>query len=648
MGRLGQHCAVLLKELGIPVYGLNDRALEALDTEGMPQLLDRFTIGDCRRHSALAEAGVQSCRAVLLTTCEEHTNFSAALAARSLNPDIRIVVRSSQSNLNDLLHQRVTNLVALDMAELPATAFALAAIGDETIGLFSVEGKLLRVVENRITPDHRWCHGVELRELNTRDRRILHSTSASNPQPIDFHRWDPSERPGAGDIVYSVELNEPTQHADSAATTKKMAGRKPSFSWTSIWARITHVWTSASHTYRIAAVVAVVVVLMHVSGLLLYWLRYPEVTLFDAFNVATVLIFDGYSNMFAQLKLPFPIPLWLLLFSLLMTMTGAIFTGILYAYITARVLSARLAFRRWQGRIPHENHIVVIGMGPLGRRVAGLLSTLGRSVVCIAEQDLDPEVLPHVPVLTSDPRQGLHKANCGGAASVAVLTKDDIANLEMALMAARMNEDCNLVIRTDDAQFGRNVKSLAPHAEAMSVYTLSAEAYAAAALGEKVLSLLRIGHETVLAVEYTVEEGDTLAGKLIADATYGYGLVAILYQRNRSEEAHFFPSDDARLEVGSRLVALATIGALQNVEHGFAAERTFHVQLLRAITRDAQFDATRIIARVTGCELATARTQMDQLPSTIPMGLFRPQALRLVHELRVAGVEAEVVSSERS
>ena len=174
---------------------------------------------------------------------------------------------------------------------------------------------------------------------------------------------------------------------------------------------------------------------------------------------------------------------------------------------------------------------------------------------------------------------------------------------------------------------------------------MSAEAYAAAALGEKVLSLLRIGHQTVLAVEFTVEEGDTLAGRLIADVTYGYGLVAILYQRDR-EEARFFPSDDIRLELGSRLVTLATIGALHNVEHGISAERTFQVRLLRAISRDAEFDAARVIARVTGCELGTARTLISQLPRTLPIDLFRPQAFRLVHELRVASVEAGVISAK--
>jgi len=47
LGRLGQHCAVLLKELGIPVFGLNDVEIGSWDLAGMSQALDRLTIGDC-------------------------------------------------------------------------------------------------------------------------------------------------------------------------------------------------------------------------------------------------------------------------------------------------------------------------------------------------------------------------------------------------------------------------------------------------------------------------------------------------------------------------------------------------------------------------------------------------------------------------
>ena len=124
---------------------------------------------------------------MLLTTSDERVNVSAALAARALNPGVRLVVRSSQTNLNDLLHQMwlISSLsTSLKFPQLPS---ALAAIGDETVGLFTVDGQMLRVVENRISTSHRWHQCVELHDLNTLGRRVLHRTLASDPQPIDFH-----------------------------------------------------------------------------------------------------------------------------------------------------------------------------------------------------------------------------------------------------------------------------------------------------------------------------------------------------------------------------------------------------------------------------------------------------------------------------
>jgi hypothetical protein len=43
----------VLKELGIPVYGLHDAEPTSWEVQAIPQALDRFTMGDCRRHSAL-------------------------------------------------------------------------------------------------------------------------------------------------------------------------------------------------------------------------------------------------------------------------------------------------------------------------------------------------------------------------------------------------------------------------------------------------------------------------------------------------------------------------------------------------------------------------------------------------------------------
>jgi len=644
LGLLGQHCAVVLKELGIPVYGLHDVEPASWETEGVSQALDRFTIGDCRRHSALEQAGIASCRAVLFTTNDERANISGALAARSLNPGVRLVIRSSQTNLNERLDQRLGNLMALDIAELPATAFSLAAIGDETVGLLSLDGEFLRVVDRRIGPGDRWAAGRELHHLDTRWRRVLDHSSGGNRTRVDFHGWDPGEPVQQGDLLAYIELYQPTPTPESARA--KETERRALPRWNSIRAWLGRLWSGGSQVRRIALLTAAALILIHLAGVILYKIQYPETTLLDAFNVATVLIFDGYSNMFAQLKLPFHISLWMLLFSLMMTMSGAVVMGMLYAFLTARVLSARLEFRRRPARIPRSRHVVVIGMGPLGRRVAGLLADLDQPVVAVSDVGLDHSVLPRIPVITGEPRENLAKANCATAASVLALTDDDVSNLELALMAAQINESCRLVVRADDAEFGRSVMSLAPHTHAMSVYALSAEAFAAGALGENVLNLLRIGHETILTTEFIVESGDTFEGRLLGDVTCGYGLAAILFQRRRTDPVEFFPPEDIRLEVGNRLVVLATIGGLQNAEHGASLQRTHQVRVLKVYSEDAAFEGTRTISRITGCNLGAAGASFGELPAVLPQLLFRHQARRLARELGLIGVTAEVVPAQ--
>src|SRR5262249_12420220 len=211
LGRLGQHCAAVLKELSIPVYGLHASAEKSWESEGGAHKLDRLTVGDFRRHTALEQAGIASCRAVLFTTSDERANIGGALAARSLNADARLVIRSSQTNLNDRLKQRLGNLMAFDIADLPADAFGLAAIGDETVGLLSIEGEFLRVVEKHVAPADRWAAGRELYSLNTRWRRVLHRSAAGDRRPLDFHGWDPNEAVQSGDILAYVEFYQPAR-----------------------------------------------------------------------------------------------------------------------------------------------------------------------------------------------------------------------------------------------------------------------------------------------------------------------------------------------------------------------------------------------------------------------------------------------------
>jgi Trk K+ transport system NAD-binding subunit len=653
LGRLGQRCAVILKELGLTVHGIEDTRTAHWETSGFPDLLDSFTVGDCRRHKILEKGGVRSCRAILLTTGDERTNIGSALAARSLNPSIRLVIRSSQTNLNDLLGQTLGNLIAFNAMELPAPAFSLAALGKEIIGLFSLDDRLMRVVQTQVDGGHRWTDARRLYDLDNRHRRILSKSGQSlavqaGTATSPFFNWDPYATAQVGDVITSIEFSETRR-----AGAKRRVSRRRYFRaffrrrWRGLPKRLRVLLSEATPAQRVIALCGLLMLALAAATSLFYKLAYPDESIEEALNVGAVLLLAGYASLFAQRKLPFEISPFLLTFSLLVSIVGTVATGVLYAYLTGKVLAARLQFRRRQYPIHKADHIIVLGLGRLGRRVVALLHDMQQPVVGINETELESDALPGVPVVVGDLRRSLEPANCAQAAGVMALTDDDVVNLELALMAARSNPRAKLVIRADNPSFAGNISALVTRASALGVYTLSAEAFAAAALGEKVISLLRLGNHTVLITEYEISSDDTLTGLLISEVMYGYEVVVIEYQAagpaDHRRPPEFFPIEDTRLRPGDRMVVLATMDGLQNVERGGLGRRTHRVEILKAESSDSAFDGARTIARVTGCDLSDARSVFVHLPAVCPVDLYFHQAYRVVEELRHVGVQARVV-----
>jgi Trk K+ transport system NAD-binding subunit len=379
-------------------------------------------------------------------------------------------------------------------------------------------------------------------------------------------------------------------------------------------------------------------------GTLLYRLQYPEIALQDAINVALVLILGGYDNLFGQLKLPFPIPVWLHFFSLGLTVAGTLFIGILYAFLTERVFSAKLTFLKSRPPIPAANHVILIGLERVGQQVAKLLQELKQPCVGISTENLDPNILPHLPLAVGPVQDALLRVNLAAARSVMVLTDDEMTNLEIGLTIQVIAPDCPLVLRTADSQFGDRITQLLPHAKAFSVDALAAEVFAAAAFGENILSLLHLHRQTVLATEYRIEAKDTLQGRLIAEVAYGFGVVPILHRRASRESATLMPSEDIRLEVGDRLVVLATLESLQNIENGIILPPTWQVRIEKALAANAIFEGTSILSRISGCELSLAHGEMVCLPETFSVPLYKHQAQRLVRALSKVQILARVIS----
>lgn len=182
-----------------------------------------------------------------------------------------------------------------------------------------------------------------------------------------------------------------------------------------------------------------------------------------------------------------------------------------------------------------------------------------------------------------------------------------------------------------------------PFAKVLSAYALSAEAFVATVFGENVLSLIRLNEQTVLVTEYEIVVGDTLDGLLLSEIAYGYDVVPISHQKGQ-ESTRLMPSDDLRTQTGDRLVVLATLDGLQQIERGDRRLPTCWVNIEKTVTKDAIFDGERVIAIVTGCSINEASQWMKQLPQRLPIPLYSHQAQRLVRELRKAQVIADVIS----
>lgn len=647
LGSLGQYCVSVLKEFEVTVNAIEASPQPHWELPELPTLVDRLLVGDCRQSALLEQAGIRQCRAILLVTSDERVNIAAAFAARSLNPNIRLVVRSAQENLNDLLGQQLGNFVAFEATQLPAPSFALTALDSETQGLFMLENQRLRVSTTRIRADHHWCDRRLLYELNTHNRRVLrHFRATAMPPTTSFYQWEPDTRVQAGDTITYIESAETLVNPLMSSNKRRSAWWQdivPALLWQQLRQTLHELWRESTQTQRVALLSSFVMVSLFVSGTVLYRLQYPHLTLQEALNVSLVLVIGGFDNLFGDLKLPFTIPWWLYLFSVGMTVAGTLFIGILYATLTERVLAARFQFLKRRPPVPKAEHIVLVGLGRVGQRVATLLQELKQPLVGVHAIALDPGVLPQIPLMTGNIQDTLARVNLKTAKSMIIVTDDEVTNLEIALMAQAANPGCNLVVRVFDPAFAENVARLLPGARILVPYALAAAAFAGAAFGENILSLFRLNDRTTLVTEYQIEATDTLNGRLLSEIAYGYGVVPILHQKATREPARLMPSDDIRLQVGDRLVVLASLAGLQRVERGTSKDPHWQVQVEKAVSEEAIFEGAGAIARITGCDIGTARELMKQLPQVVPTLLHKHQAQRLLRQLNKLQVFASLM-----
>jgi voltage-gated potassium channel Kch len=659
LGSLGQHCVVALKEFGVIINAIDSLENTEWEIADLPKLLDTFVRGDCRQPHILELAGIHDCRGVFLVASDERVNIEAAFAIRMLNPKVRLIVRSSKQNLNQLVNTYLGDFIAFEATQLSAPAFAIAALGSEMRGFIDLPESLLRVVKVQIGGDRSWGNRRILSDFNTSTRRILSHIPANTPLPTQFHTWDPNRRLQTGDLLAYVEIIDrsiesnpivvklPAKPTKKSKLTLKNIVRKlfDRLSHNSVEQTFRSLWqsTEQQQSNRVLIVTSLFTIIVFLLSLTILKITHPDKSWLMLLYTVGVMLLGAYDGVFVVISTNNDsIPIWLRFMNLACMMAGTASIAVFYALLTGWLLSAKFQLLKKRPPLPERDHVVLIGVGRVGQRVGSFLQQLKQPFVGVSTLPVAANFLPDAPFVVSDLTSALTKVNLETARSVVIVTDDEMTNLEVGLMAHAANPACAIAIRVFNSKFGESISQLVPYAKVLSAYQLSAEAFVAAAFGENVLSLIRLNEQTLLATEYEIMASHPLCDLLLSEITYGYGVVSILHQ-TESEPARLMPSDDIRTRAGDRLVLLATIEALQDIDRGDRIMPDCWVKINKALSRDAIFDGERAISRVTGCNIQEASQVMRRLPQRLSMPLYSHQAHRLVRELEKAQVLADIM-----
>lgn len=106
---------------------------------------------DGTREAVLETAGVRRARSIILCTQNDSLNLQIAVKARSMNPNIQVVVRIFDDDFAQALQEQF-GFTALSATGMAAPAFAAAAAGVEMTRPIAVEGQSFSLARIKVTP----------------------------------------------------------------------------------------------------------------------------------------------------------------------------------------------------------------------------------------------------------------------------------------------------------------------------------------------------------------------------------------------------------------------------------------------------------------------------------------------------------------
>ncbi|MBK9738817.1 MAG: NAD-binding protein [Actinobacteria bacterium] len=534
-----------------------DPDADATQQEDLQRWGVQFLAGYGHSEDTLEAAGVEQALAVLCVTDDDVMNIRLALLVRDVSARVRIVVRMANASVGTALHEIALPGAVLNVAQLASQSFVEVAVNRTThaIDLGGTEF-LIATLSNTETGTFRSTWGdLAPIAVQPADGSPLESC------PGRDHPVEP------GDVVTLVGTSREFGRLGLQPATEQATATGPSLR-RRMREALAAMSDAVDRPFRVAFAVlsalAIISIVILTSGY-----QEPDGTKMDVLDavyftsetIATVNFGDFYFRDQST---------WLRVWAILLILLGATLVALATALLTNALVSRRLAQSLGRQRLTGmKDHIVVIGLGAVGSKVAIDLHDAGYDVAIIDGGDgqrFIPQMrAARIPVLIGEATLPETQAAAGvhRAAGVAVLTSDDLVNIETGLAVRSVVGDrpVPIALRVFSRNLARVIGAGLDAGIARSIAELASPWFVGAALGLDVLGTFYVGSVPFMAARLTVHEGGGLDGITLQDLGARARVVAI--ERSAGPGGlEYPPRRDTRLLAGDSAFLVGQYGDL--------------------------------------------------------------------------------------
>ncbi len=499
-----------------------------------------------RVREALLDAGLDLAAAVVCLLEDDLRAMETALLVRRLRPDVRLVVRMGNGGVGRALAEVTGEGSVLDVAALSAPAVVEACLGRTTHAvelagrqflvaeLVAGSNATLRELYGELAPLAVASEGEEPVVCPGRDHAVRvgdRITAVGTPEQF-----------GATGVVELLRPQAPVQHTAGArsAGAARAAERAETGGQVGLRAWIRSVTAEADRPLRVTLTVLALAIVVSIVVLQVGYVKEDgsHMSLVDAvyFTVETIATV-GYGDFSFAAQ-----PTWLRIWAIGLMGGGAVLAAIIFSLVTQLLVSRRLEQSFGRRRVgTMRGHVIVVGLGSVALEVVEGLVAAGTRVVVI---DRDEAGRHHgrareldVPIVIGDATDTsvLASANVDAATAVAVLTSDDLVNVETGLVVRdrlgdRLGDrwrEVPVVLRVFDRELAAGIEDGFGFRYVRSTAALAAPWFVGAALGLDVLGTFYVDHTPFLVGRLSVASGGGLEGLAMADLSERTRVVAI-------------------------------------------------------------------------------------------------------------------------